>query len=351
MEAERRASVYMEVLRESAHMLSGVLHEPEVVRILLDLVASVLHAKKAVVLLLGRDGDELLNAGAMGLGEAYLTRWPMRLSKSPLAGRAMPGEAVFVADAASEPEFRDEEASRESLGSVVAVPLLVRSNAIGLLHVYNVSIGAETGSESLILLGALADLAALSLEKARLHRSLFRIAEALNSSMDLNSMLQRVLEATVEEMWIKAASIRFLDAESGILRPMAAYGLSDAYRAKGDVHLAKSEIDRRVIGGEIVVLYDVEHEKGFEYQAEAAREGILSVLAVPIKLKDRVLGVLRVYSTRPRHFGSVASTFLEAVADLVGLATENAELYAALHEHNKNLKIDLADWHRFLALG
>jgi GAF domain-containing protein len=195
-------------------------------------------------------------------------------------------------------------------------------------------------------------LAALALEKARLHRSLFRIAEALNSSLDLKSVLQGVLEATVEEMWIKAASVRFMEDGKGILRLMADYGLSDSYRAKGDVHIEKSEIDKRVVnGGEVVVLYDVEHETGFEYQAEAAREGILSVLAVPIKLRGRILGVLRVYSARPRHFGSVAITFLQSVADLVGLATENAQMYAALREHNKNLKTDLADWHRFLALG
>jgi GAF domain-containing protein len=155
----------------------------------------------------------------------------------------------------------------------------------------------------------------------------------------------------VKEMWLKAASIRLLDAKGQTLQLVAASGLSDAYLAKGDVHVAKSPSDQQALKGEVVVLYDVERETGFEYPAEAAREGIRSVLVVALKLQERNLGVMRVYSARPRHFGAVAITFLSSVADLVALAIENAGLYAALHDQYENLKLDLAEWYRFLALG
>ena len=60
---------------------------------------------------------------------------------------------------------------------------------------------------------------------------------------------------------------------------------------------------------------------------------------------------MRVYSARPRHFGRVGRTFLASVAELVALAIEKAELYAALQERYEDLKLDLAEWYRFLALG
>jgi GAF domain-containing protein len=60
---------------------------------------------------------------------------------------------------------------------------------------------------------------------------------------------------------------------------------------------------------------------------------------------------MRVYSAQPRHFSSVAVTFLESVADLVSIALENAQLYASLQEYNKNLREELTDWRHFLALG
>ena len=125
----------------------------------------------------------------------------------------------------------------------------------------------------------------------------------------------------------------------------------EAYLAKGEIHLNKSPVDQRVLQGEVVVLYDVEQESGFEYPQEAAREGIRSVLIVPLKVKDRPLGVMRVYSAQARHFGEVSIKFLSAVADLVALAIENAGLYATLRSSYEDLKVDLAEWHRFLALG
>jgi GAF domain-containing protein len=95
----------------------------------------------------------------------------------------------------------------------------------------------------------------------------------------------------------------------------------------------------------------VEHEAGFEYPDEAVLEGVRSVLVVPLRLKDRNLGVMRVYSVRARHFGPVSIHFLTSAADLVALAIENAELYAALQARYEDVKLDVAEWHRFLALG
>jgi len=132
---------------------------------------------------------------------------------------------------------------------------------------------------------------------------------------------------------------------------MAAYGLSEEYLSKGVVEVAKSLIDQQVLRGEPVVLYDVEREPGFQYPEEAAREGIRSVLAVPLRVKERVVGVMRVYSAQPWRFDQAAMEFLTSIADLVALAIENARLHQALQERYEDLKLDVAEWYRFLALG
>jgi hypothetical protein len=107
------------------------------------------------------------------------------------------------------------------------------------------------------------------MEKARLHQSLYRIAEALSASLELEPMPQQVLEATAKKVWLKAASIRLIDPKRQVLHLVAAFGLSEAHLAKGTVHLARSPLDQRVLQGSAVVLYDVEREAGFEYPAEA----------------------------------------------------------------------------------
>lgn len=341
----------LEMLRKAAQAVSGVLHEPEVIGALLDEAVAALGARAAVVRLLCPDGDELLPAGARGLSDTYLAKGALRVAESGVDQRILDGELVIIPDVTQHAGFQYREAAAvEGLKGLIATPVRVRQQVIGVLRIY-VDDAEQIGPEDIVAVGTLADLGALALEKARLHQSLYRIAEALSASLELEPMLQQVLKATVEEMWLKAASIRLLDANRQTLRLVAAYGLGEAYLTKGPVHLAKSPVDQRVFQGNAVVLYDVERETGFEYPAEAAREGIRSVLIVPLKLKDRTLGVMRVYSAQPRHFDPVAIRFLTSAADLVALAIENARLYAALQARYEDMKLDVAEWHRFLALG
>jgi GAF domain-containing protein len=341
----------LEMLRKAAGAMNSVLKEPEVIDALLDEAVDTPGARAAVLRLLSPDGDELLQAGARGLSDVYLAKGPVRVAESGMDQRILAGEVVVIPDVTQDESVQyPEAAANEGLKGMLASPVRVRSHVIGVLRVY-VDDAEQLWPEDIVAFGILADLGAVALEKARLHQSLYRIAEALSASLELAPMLQQVLEATVKEMWLKAASIRLLDSKGEILNLAGAYGLSEAYLAKGTVHLAKSPVDQRVFEGRAVVLYDLEEESGFEYPAEAAREGIRSVLAVPLSLKDRTLGVMRVYSARPRHFGPVAINFLISAADLVALAIENARLYEALQARYEDLKLDVAEWRRFLALG
>lgn len=347
----RDASLFLAVVRDAAHDLSRTLEERDLVRILLSHVVEALNARGAIMRTLDPDGKELVLLGALGLSETYLRKGVVRLTESQIDQQVLRGETVLIPDVTCHPGFQyPEAAAEEGLRGMVAVPMNVRNRAIGVLRVYVDDVEKLTPAD-VRLVEAMADLGALALEKVRLHQSLFAIAAALNSSPKLEEMLPQVLRATVREMGLKAASIRLLDPEKGILRLVAAYGLSDRYLSKGEVHVDKSPVDQKALAGEPVVLYDVEHQPGFEYPQEAVQEGIRSVLVVPLKLHDRVLGVMRVYSAQPRHFTEVGIHFLTAVAHLVALAIEKAQLYAALEAKYEDLKVDLAELYRFLALS
>ena len=350
---KRRLDSYAQLrtLREAAHALSVALEESQVIQILLDQTFSILEPRGVLVRTLDRDGDELILAGARGLSETYLQKGVVHLDESAVDQRVLSGEVINVPDVTQEAGFQYPEAAvQEGLRRLVAVPLSIRNRQIGVLRVY-LNGGEDLSQEEIELIRVLADMCALALEKIRLHQSLYRIAETLNSSLELKTLLMQVLEATVNEMGLKAASIRLLDPRQRVLSLMAAYGLSAAYLAKGEIHVDKSPLDQRVLQGEVVVLSDVEGESGLEYPQEIRQEGIHSVLVVPVKLKERNLGVMRAYSAQERHFGTVAIDFLQSIADLVALAIENNELYNALQSRYEDLKLDLAEWYRFLALG
>jgi len=350
-ENRQEATFYLRLMSETAHALSTALQDQDVIDMLLEQVSKALDARGALVRILSPDGNELILVGSRGLSKDYLKKGVVRLSDSKVDQRALAGELVVVPDVTKEPGFQyPEAAAREGLRGMIATPLSVRERVMGVLRVY-VDDTSQLTEADLHLVRALGDLGALALERVRLHQGLFYIARALNSSLDLHTMLHSVLEATVQEMALKAASVRLLDPERRILRLVAAYGLSKRYLSKGEVHVDKSPVDQKALQGEPVVLYDVATEPGFEYPEEARAEGIRSVLVVPLQLQDRVLGVMRVYSARPRHFSPVGINFLTSVAHLVALAIEKAQLHAALQEQYENLKVDLTELYRFLALG
>ncbi len=352
MDERNRGTIsYLQIMRDTAHALSASLQDQDVLEILLHHVVDALAARAALVRILSPDGEELVPAAATGVSDAYLQKGAVRLSASAIDRRVIQGETVVVPNVTKAAGFQyPEAAAEEGLTGMVAVPMKVRARVMGVLRVYMDDTSRLT-SPDILLMEALADLGALALEKVRLHQSLFHIARALNSSLELKSMLREVLEATVREMGLKAAAIRLLEPERGTLRLVAAYGLSETYIAKGAVHVTRSPVDQRALRGETVVLYDVAGEAGFEYPQEAREEGIRSVLVVPLRLQDRTLGVLRAYSARPRHFSPVGIHFLTSVAYLVALAIEKAQLYAALAEKYEDLKLDLTELYRFLALG
>jgi len=352
MESSSERAKHSDIFYRIAHAVNASLKLEDTLQAILEAVRENLGVRAALIRLLDADAQELKLVASIGLSEAYLEKGSVLLSESGIDRRVLEGEIVRVDDVTRDPDFQyPEQAEQEGLCGMLAVPLQVRERPIGVLRVYCSEQRAFT-HEEVLLLQAVADLGAVAIEKAQLHEGLFRIAEALSSSLELQTMLGNVLQATVNEMRIKAASVRLLGGKGRKLHLVAAYGLSEAYLGKGDVRVKDSPLDQHVLEeGKPVVLFDVAAEPGFQYPEEATREGIRSVLAVPLRLRGQTIGVMRAYSAQPRRFGPIAQEFLLSVADLTAVAIENARLHAALKARYEDLKTDLAEWYRFLALG
>jgi GAF domain-containing protein len=75
-----------------------------------------------------------------------------------------------------------------------------------------------------------------------------------------------------------------------------------------------------------------------QYRKEVKEEGIVSILSVPIKTKEKVIGVLRLYSGTPRQYTKDEIMQVTALAYLGGLAIQNASLYLMCQSDMENLK-------------
>jgi signal transduction histidine kinase len=161
-------------------------------------------------------------------------------------------------------------------------------------------------------------------------QTLYDSAQAINSTLELEQVLDRIVRRTADAMNVRACSIRLLDETGARLRVAAVHGLSDSYVQKGDLVVAQNPLVREVLAGRVVAVDDVQTEKRLQYRAQALTEGILSMLSAPLQGKKGPLGLIRAYSTELSHFTEADASFLAAMASEGSLAIENAMAFRAL---------------------
>lgn len=166
---------------------------------------------------------------------------------------------------------------------------------------------------------------------ARTHKdyynALHQAALTISSSLELEQVLQSVVMSITEAMQVKGCVLRLLDPRTGQLQLSAGYGLSGGYLSKGPVEVGHSPLDSETLHGKPVIIPDVSEDSRFQYQDAARREGIVSVLCVPLEVHGNAIGVLRVYTSEKCIFHEDDIQFLTVLASLAALAIENASLY------------------------
>jgi signal transduction histidine kinase len=163
-------------------------------------------------------------------------------------------------------------------------------------------------------------------------QTLYDIAKAVTSTLNFTEVLNTIALQATKAMNAKACSIRLLDEERRQLWIGAAYGLSEEYLSKGSVDLDKSLVDRGALRGKPVAVLDVTKDPGFQYPEEARKEGIRSVLCVPLRVREQTIGVLRMYTAGIHRFTDEEIEFLSTLASQGAVAMENARTYQRLED-------------------
>ncbi|MCI0478255.1 MAG: ATP-binding protein [Anaerolineales bacterium] len=160
--------------------------------------------------------------------------------------------------------------------------------------------------------------------------TVYESAEAVNSTLELAQVLDRLVQRTADALGVRACSIRLLDETGARLNVAAVYGLSDAYVKKGDLTLEQNPLAREVIAGKAIIINDVTTDARLQYPQQALEEGIYSMLSAPLQGKQGPLGLIRAYSVDTNHFTSDDAEFINAIARQGSIAIENALAYEAL---------------------
>jgi len=174
------------------------------------------------------------------------------------------------------------------------------------------------------------------------YENLYEAAAILNSARDPDEVLHFFVENISKALGARACSLMLLTPDSKSLVHTVAYGLSNWYMRKGPVS-ADISISEALKGRPVAVLNATDDAR-VQYREQAKKEGIASILSVPMMLRDKTIGVVRVYTTKPTQFTLEDIYFVGAIANLGAIALENARLYQSLQKDYDTFRREMLEW-------
>ncbi|MCX5637627.1 MAG: SpoIIE family protein phosphatase [Planctomycetota bacterium] len=164
-------------------------------------------------------------------------------------------------------------------------------------------------------------------KQIEIDEQIYQLTTLVAGEFSLQEALDKLAEAAVKITGVKACSIRLLDEQSSDLKMRSTYGLSEEYRNKGAV-TKDDPVIKAAFAGEAVVLDDMRVDGRVRYKEATIKEGLVSQLTVAMQFRNKPIGVLRLYSPRPKQFYENDIGLARAVASQCAVAITNAKLYA-----------------------
>ena len=155
--------------------------------------------------------------------------------------------------------------------------------------------------------------------------TIIRLTSAISHCKDPEEVALITAEGVKTAFQVKGCSIFLVDRTNRELGLVASSGLSDEYLNKGPIHFMQSIQEAK--DAVPIAIYDVMDDPRIEYPQEARREGIASLLGVPIVSRNQIIGALRVYTASPWEFATSDITLVQAVAMICGMAMEMCRMH------------------------
>lgn len=233
----------------------------------------------------------------------------------------------------------------------LSIPILIKNNVVGVINVQHkkpykhaprlVNLLATIGRQ----VGGAIETARLYDEtrrRARTLEALTEVSTALTQDRYPEEIMQMIVNMTAKMMGTSICSIMLLDEKKNELRIAATQSLDPEYRDKPPVKANGSLSGRAIHSKQAVAVRDVRKEDSYQYRDLALKQGLVSMLAVPMLYKNKVLGLVNFYKPEEYAFSKDEITFAQSVANQCASAIENTRLLSeklAAQEALENRKL------------
>jgi GAF domain-containing protein len=288
-----------------------------------------------------------------------MERTPFKPGRESVTGRALLERAtVQILDAQTDPEYKLSKAQR--LGgyrTMIAAPLLREGAPIGVFALARTSVRPFTDKQ-MELLTTFADQAVIAIENVRLFdevqtrtrelarsveelRALGEVSQAVNSTLDLETVLATIVAKAVQLSNTEAGVIYVFDERDQAFRVRATHGLSDELiAALREQQLGTSDAIRQATrDGRPQESTDIGDEPPSPIREIAMRAGLRARLVVPLVGTGRVVGALVIRRKQLGKFATSTVELLQTFAAQSVLAIQNARLFHEIEDKSRQLQL------------
>ncbi len=156
--------------------------------------------------------------------------------------------------------------------------------------------------------------------------TLTKISKAITSDLYLEDILKLIVSLTASVMNAKICALWLLDEETKELTIRATQAMSKEYLKERALKLGEGIVGLVAKKKNPIVILDVSKDERYKEKNLAKKEDLISMLSIPMLVKDRVIGVVNVYTVKERKFTKSDVDLLSAVANQAAVAIENTEL-------------------------
>lgn len=333
----------LELLNQVGHVIHSTLDAQEALKLILREAVRLMRATSGSVVLVNPTSRFLEIQAAHGLPPDLADfKLPVGLGLTGWVART--GQPACVGDVTKDARYIR---LRPEVRSELAVPLLINNDVRGVLNVDADRLNAFTADDQ-ALLEALSLQAARVIQntwlyeqlrlKARLFESLASVSQTINSTLNLDDALRVITREACQLMDAKMSSLLLLDDSREWLDLRASHGAGSDYLTKPRLNVAESLVGNVVRRRRPIQDENVQTSGRYQNISMARREGLVSLLSVPLVFGGQALGVLNVYRGTPHIFPNEEVRILAALAELSGIAIEKARLYERIVDVEEQLR-------------
>jgi len=256
-------------------------------------------------------------------------------------------KGVYVPDTSKDDRWlmRPDDIDRSGAKSAICVPLLAREQMVGVLTLVHTKIDAFSG-EQLDLMQAIADQAGIAVLNARLFtesqrqaRVMTALAEgaaAMNASLRMDDVYQRVLIQSMQALQVETVALGIIEGDHLVFRAAAGYNAVNILGRK--IEPVRGVIGLVIREGHGVTVPDVSKDKNLVEEDRLRGDETRAILVAPIQSQGKVMGVIEAINPISKTFDPDALLVMTGIGGLAGTTIQNAQLFERLQAAHKRYR-------------